>query len=68
MVRQLVFATVWLGLVGLFEVLASENPGEDVFFMDCQGHVTDESVKKALKALEEHTLFVTVLGSYPEAD
>jgi chorismate mutase/prephenate dehydratase len=44
------------------------TPWEYVFFIDCQGHVTDESVKKALKALEEHTLFVTVLGSYPEAD
>jgi len=44
------------------------TPWEYVFFIDCQGHVTDDSVKKALKSLEEHTLFVTVLGSYPEAD
>lgn len=44
------------------------TPWEYVFFIDCQGHVTDEPVKKALKALEEHTLFVSVLGSYPEAD
>lgn len=44
------------------------TPWEYVFFIDCQGHVTDEPVKKALKALEEHTSFVIVLGSYPEAD
>ncbi len=44
------------------------TPWEYVFFIDCQGHVTSEPVKKALKTLEEHTLFVTVLGSYPEAE
>jgi len=44
------------------------TPWEYVFFIDCQGHVTDEPVRKALKALEEHTLFVSVLGSYPEAE
>ncbi|MBP6964277.1 MAG: prephenate dehydratase [Armatimonadetes bacterium] len=44
------------------------TPWEYVFFMDCQGHVTDEPVTKALKALEEHTSFVIVLGSYPEAE
>lgn len=44
------------------------TPWEYVFFIDCQGHVKDSQVQKALAALEEHTLFLTVLGSYPEAE
>ncbi|HET6455062.1 MAG TPA: prephenate dehydratase domain-containing protein, partial [Armatimonadota bacterium] len=44
------------------------TPWEYVFFMDCQGHIKDLSVQKALTALQEHALFVTVLGSYPEAE
>jgi len=44
------------------------TPWEYVFFIDCQGHVKDQPIQKALAALKEHTLFVTVLGSYPEAE
>jgi len=44
------------------------TPWEYVFFVDCQGHVKDPLVQKALAALGEFALFVTVLGSYPEAE
>lgn len=44
------------------------TPWEYVFFIDFQGHVKDQPVRKALAALQEHALFVTVLGSYPEAE
>ena len=44
------------------------TPWEYVFFIDCQGHMKDQSILKSLAALKEHTLFVTVLGSYPEAE
>ena len=44
------------------------TPWEYVFFIDCQGHLKDPQVQNALAALEEHTLFLTVLGSYPEAE
>lgn len=44
------------------------TPWEYVFFIDCQGHQKDQPVQKALAALKEHALFVTVLGSYPEAE
>jgi len=44
------------------------TPWEYVFFIDCQGHAKDQPIQKALAALKEHTLFVTVLGSYPEAE
>ncbi len=44
------------------------TPWEYVFFVDVQGHIKDVAVQKALAALGEHALFVTVLGSYPEAE
>ena len=45
-----------------------QMPWEYVFFIDLQGHRTDERVQRALQMLEEQSLFVTILGSYPEAD
>lgn len=36
-----------------------------VFFVDLQGHIKDEKVKKALDVLEPQCLFLKVLGSYP---
>ncbi len=45
-----------------------QMPWEYVFFIDFQGHIKDEAVAHALKMLEEQSLFVTVLGSYPEAE
>ncbi|MBC7327590.1 prephenate dehydratase [bacterium] len=41
---------------------------EYVFFADFQGHIQEERVKKALEKLSDETLFIKVLGSYPEAD
>jgi chorismate mutase / prephenate dehydratase len=45
-----------------------QMPWEYVFFIDFQGHVKEERVARALAMLEEESLFVTVLGSYPEAE
>jgi len=45
-----------------------QMPWEYVYFVDFQGHVQDDSVAHALKMLEEQAQFVTVLGSYPEAE
>lgn len=42
-------------------------PGEYIFYVDVQGHIKDTPVAKALASLKERSLFVTVLGSYPEA-
>jgi len=38
---------------------------EYYFFVDCLGHCDDPRVKKALAELAKHTMFVKVLGSYP---
>jgi chorismate mutase/prephenate dehydratase len=41
---------------------------EYFFFIDCDGHVQDRKVEKALQDLGEHCNFVKVLGSYPNAE
>jgi len=40
---------------------------EYVFFVDVEGHVSDEKIKKALSEIEENTAMFKVLGSYPRA-
>jgi chorismate mutase / prephenate dehydratase len=38
---------------------------EYAFFIDCDGHREDEKIKKVLAQLEEKSLYVKLLGSYP---
>jgi chorismate mutase/prephenate dehydratase len=42
------------------------RPWEYLFFVDFAGHRDDPRVKRALSALSRKTLFLKVLGSYPE--
>jgi len=39
---------------------------EYFFFVDVDGHASDEPLGKALKELEDHCSFVKILGSYPK--
>ncbi len=41
---------------------------EYYFYIDVQGHQRDGNVTKAINLLKEQSLFVRVLGSYPEAN
>jgi len=41
---------------------------EYFFFIDCDGHVSDDKVAKAIGELEQQCSFVKVLGSYPNAE
>ncbi len=43
------------------------QPWEYNFYMDFSGHREEKMVGEALKALEEHAVFVKILGSYPKA-
>lgn len=36
-----------------------------IFFLDLQGHIEDEKVKKALSELKENCIILKILGSYP---
>jgi len=46
---------------------SKHTPWDYVQFVDTQGHEKDAPVKNALAELKKHSLFVTILGSYPEA-
>jgi len=37
------------------------------FYLDFEGHREDKVSKEALKSLEDHSLFIKVLGSYPRS-
>ncbi|MGB9735343.1 MAG: prephenate dehydratase [bacterium] len=39
---------------------------EYLFFVDIDGHIEDQKVKKAISALKLHTVFFKFLGSYPK--
>jgi chorismate mutase/prephenate dehydratase len=41
---------------------------EYFFFIDCDGHVQNRKVVKAIQLLGKHCNFVKVLGSYPNAE
>jgi chorismate mutase/prephenate dehydratase len=41
---------------------------EYFFFVDCDGHMNDGKLAKALALLGEHCSYVKVLGSYPQAE
>ncbi len=41
---------------------------EYFFFVDCDGHMNDSRVAKALALLGEHCSYVKVLGSYPNSE
>jgi prephenate dehydratase len=37
-------------------------------YMDCEGHVEDRRLSKAIANLGEHCSYVKVLGSYPDSE
>ena len=41
---------------------------EYFFFVDCDGHMSDRRVAKAIELLSEQCSYVKVLGSYPNSD
>jgi chorismate mutase / prephenate dehydratase len=43
------------------------KPWEYNFYLDFAGHRLDPNVQKVLDAMEEHVIFLKVLGSYPRA-
>ncbi|MEM3666672.1 MAG: prephenate dehydratase [Candidatus Bathyarchaeia archaeon] len=45
-----------------------QRPWEYNFYLDFEGHRTEERCREALKALEERAVFLKILGSYPRAD
>jgi len=61
------FATRKINLTKLESRPTRHQPWEYNFYMDFSGHREEKEVGEALKALEEHVVFVKILGSYPKA-
>ena len=61
------FATRKINLTKLESRPTRHQPWEYNFYMDFSGHREEKAVGEALKALEEHAVFVKILGSYPRA-
>ena len=61
------FASRKVNLTKLESRPTRHQPWEYNFYMDFSGHREEKEVGEALKALEEHAVFVKILGSYPKA-
>jgi chorismate mutase/prephenate dehydratase len=61
------FATRNINLSKLESRPTRHQPWEYNFYMDFAGHREEKGVGEALNALEEHAVFVKILGSYPKA-
>ncbi len=46
---------------------SKQKPWDYIFFIDIDGHIEDENVKKVLYSLEDLTTFLRILGSYPKS-
>lgn len=62
---MVVFKEARLNLTWIESFPVSGAEGEYLFFVETIGHETDAKVRKAQKALEEITIRLEVLGSYP---
>ena len=45
---------------------SKQKPWDYIFFIDIDGHIENENVKKVLESLEDLTTFLRILGSYPK--
>lgn len=61
------FAIRGINLTMIFSRPTKKTPWEYNFFVDFEGHLSEERVKECLEGLKEQTLFIKVLGSYPKA-
>jgi chorismate mutase/prephenate dehydratase len=61
------FASRNINLTKLESRPTRQKPWEYNFYLDFTGHRQDEVSQDALKALEETSIFVKILGSYPKA-
>ncbi|HOW57456.1 MAG TPA: prephenate dehydratase [Smithellaceae bacterium] len=62
------FAERGINLIKIESHPVKERLWEYLFFVDIDGHITDETVKGCLAELKEKTTFLKLLGSYPRAE
>ena len=44
------------------------NPWEEMFYIDFEGNITDETIKNVMDELGQFTRFIKILGSYPSQE
>jgi chorismate mutase / prephenate dehydratase len=64
----MVFQTEKINLTKIESRPTKKKAWEYVFFIDAEGHISDDPVRRALDKLKEHCVFLKVLGSYPRGD
>ncbi len=60
------FAEKGINLTKIESRPSRKDPWEYVFFIDLQGSLMEERVRKAMEAIKAHTREIILLGSYPE--
>jgi chorismate mutase/prephenate dehydratase len=60
------FASSGLNLSRIESRPSRKKAWDYVFFVDVQGHLTDEAVSRAIHMLSEISVFLKVMGSYPQ--
>ena len=63
--RLKVFQKFGVNLTNIESRPSMAREKEYYFFVDCQGHQTDENVKQAISETRDYCLRLYVLGSYP---
>jgi chorismate mutase/prephenate dehydratase len=63
-----VFRDEAIPLVKLESRATVNNPWEEMFYLDFEGHVDDPAVVRALNEVRRHSLFLRILGTYPSQD
>lgn len=61
------FASRQINLTKLESRPTRHQPWEYNFYMDFAGHREEKGIIEALRSLEEHAVFVKILGSYPKS-
>ena len=59
------FASAGINMTKIESRPSRRKAWEYIFFVDVEGHVEEERMKKALDELKSRCLFVKILGSYP---
>ena len=44
------------------------NPWEEMFYLDFEGNIIDETIKNVMDELGQYTRFIKILGSYPSQE
>jgi chorismate mutase / prephenate dehydratase len=59
------FATNEVNLSSIQSRPSKRKAWDYVFFVELDGHISEDKVRRALRKAEEHTVFLKVLGSWP---